>query len=229
MAPTPEAWFKALPPITKAYFCAAVGSTLLCTIGVINPMQLYLDFELTFKKFQLWRLLTCFCFFGKFSMPFVFNVFMLSQYTQRLEEGYFQGNRGLADMTFFMMFCAVLMIIISYFMPMFFLGPAMLFCIMHVWARKDPYREVNFWGFAFLAWHFPFVMLLITMLMGGSPVLGVTGIIVGHFYHFLSDVVPVVYNKTVLKTPEALYNLYEEGNVAGRATNWQRGQGYRLQ
>ncbi len=73
----PAEWYRSLPPFTKGYFTASVATTLLSTLGVISPYYLYLDFDLVIGKFQLWRLLANFLFFGKFSMPFVFAIVLL--------------------------------------------------------------------------------------------------------------------------------------------------------
>jgi len=104
----------------------------------------------------------------------------------------------------------------------------MMFMLLYVWSRKDPTRQVNFWGFNFLGWHFPFVMIVFSVLIGANPLLDIIGICVGHLYHFLMDIVPNVYNRTVLKTPEFMYNMFDQTNVHGRAQNWQRGAGYQL-
>ena len=104
-----EEWWNTMPPITKAYFVAALGSTLAVQANVISPYALYLDFDLVVSKLevrhpslnsstpsrllsacsfaQIWRLVTCFCFFGKFSMGFVMNMFMLANYGRGLEQG----------------------------------------------------------------------------------------------------------------------------------------------
>eukprot|EP01006_Ploeotia_vitrea_P025216 TRINITY_DN58066_c0_g1_i1.p1 TRINITY_DN58066_c0_g1~~TRINITY_DN58066_c0_g1_i1.p1 ORF type:complete len:235 (+),score=92.24 TRINITY_DN58066_c0_g1_i1:48-752(+) len=230
MAVTPETWFKTMPVVTKTYFCLAFGSTLLCTFGVISPMHLYLDFELVWKKFEIWRLFTCFIFFGKFSLPFLFSMLILTRYSTMLENGYFLGNKGTAEMVFMMMFAGFVQWIVAYFWAgLYFLSSAMMFTIIYVWSRKDPYMAVSFWGFAFKAWHFPFVLTVFSMLLGASPVLNIVGIAVGHLYHYLRDIVPTYYpGWDLLQCPQFMYNLFEEQNVHGRNQRWQGGAGYRL-
>jgi hypothetical protein len=111
--------YKALPPITKYYFLAAVATTILVTVGLTEPLQLYMDYTLVryfqvcaadraqaqraelqrraalgavcwgktrhvteracgrAARAQVWRLLTCFIFFGGFGINFLINVFLL--------------------------------------------------------------------------------------------------------------------------------------------------------
>lgn len=229
MAQTPEQWFKNMPTITKTYFVAAVGTTILVQLNIVDPEYLYLDFDLVFKKFQFWRLVTCFLFFGKFSLPFIFQIFILVHYFQMLEQGYFIGNRGLAEMSFMLTFVGFLMLVFSYFWGnLYFMGPALVFSVLYIWSRKDPYRPVSFWGFAFSAWQFPFAMMIFHILLGASPLLDGVGIVLGHVYHFLMDIVPANYGVQVLKTPQLFYNLFEGGNAYAANSNWQRTTGYRM-
>ena len=72
-----EEQFNAIPKITRSYIVVAVLTTACVSFGLLSPMQLYLDFNLIWHKFQIWRFFTCFIFFGKFSMPFLFQVYIL--------------------------------------------------------------------------------------------------------------------------------------------------------
>jgi len=224
---SPEAWFKSLPVITKTYFISVVATTLLCFFGVISPMLLYFDFNLVIFKFQIWRILTCFMFFGKFSMNWVFWMFMLVRYFSYLENDYYQGVRGTADFTYLVSFGMLCMLLISYFWQLPFLGAPLVNMCLYIWSRKQPHRQVNFWGFGFQAWHLPFVLLVFGILMGSSPVLGIVGILVGHLFHYLKDIVPTVYQVTLLNTPQFVYKIFENQSIQD---NYQpfRGQGNRL-
>ena len=46
-------------------------TTVGVQLGVLDLRALYLDFPSVFKRFQIWRLLTNFCFVGGFGFPFV--------------------------------------------------------------------------------------------------------------------------------------------------------------
>ena len=72
-----EEQFNAIPKITRCYIVLAVATTACVSLGFLSPMQLYLDFGLIWNKFQIWRLFTCFIFFGKFSMSFLFQLYIL--------------------------------------------------------------------------------------------------------------------------------------------------------
>lgn len=228
MAVTPEAWFAALPVVTKTYFLLVVGTTLLTTFGLLNPALLFLDFGKIWENFHFWRLATCFFYFGRFSLPFLFQVFILTRYFGLLEGGYFFGNRGTAEFVFLILFGAVPMWAVAHYWPLYFLGPSLVMMVLYVWSRRDPFTVVTFWGFAFKAWTFPFVLLVFGALLGGNPMEDILGILVGHLYYFVMDVAPRVYGKTLMHCPDALYRLFEVGDVHARNQPWRAGAGHRL-
>lgn len=225
---SPEEWFKSLPVITKTYLVSVVVTTCLISFGMVSPMLLYFDFKLVLYKFQIWRFLTCFLFFGKFSMKWMFQIFIMVRYFTLLENDYYQGPQGTADFTFLCAFGMICMLVIAHFWSLPFLGPPFVFMTLYVWSRKQPHRQISFWGFALQAWHLPFVLLVFGIVMGSSPVLDIVGITIGHLWHFLKDIVPHVYQVTLLKTPQFIYKLYEP--QANHPTGYQafRGGGNRL-
>ena len=88
----PEAWYRSLPVITRGYMTAAFATTVVTQLELVSPMLLYLDFDLVLGKLELWRILTNFCFFGTFSLPFVFSMFFLVRYGKELETKRFDGR-----------------------------------------------------------------------------------------------------------------------------------------
>ena len=67
MASSPEEWYRDLPKVTRAWMTASFVATLTCQLELLSPMLLILDFNAILSKLELWRLVTNFCFFGKFS------------------------------------------------------------------------------------------------------------------------------------------------------------------
>jgi len=185
------------------------------------------------KKFQIWRLATSFCFFGGFSIPWVFQMYFLTNYVGRLESEVFeQSPRGTADLLFLLGFCGLIMMLVSYFMPglgLQFLGSSLVFACMYIWSRTDPFRIVTLYGFSIKAWHFPFVIMFLTLLMGGGVGANVIGVLTGHLFFFLWRIVPNRYHKQMLSTPEFLFRLVDRTAQAHRPRfNWQQGGGGRL-
>ncbi|EYC32044.1 hypothetical protein Y032_0003g1369 [Ancylostoma ceylanicum] len=83
-----------MPPVTRAYTTACVLTTLAVQLDFITPFHLYFNWELIVKRYQFWRLLTSFCFFGSFGFSFMFNMIFTYRYCMMLEEGSFRGRRA---------------------------------------------------------------------------------------------------------------------------------------
>ena len=59
--------------------------------------------------FQLWRLFTCFCFFGTFGFSFLFNMIFTYRYCRMLEENSFRNKP--ADFCFMFLFGGAFMVV----------------------------------------------------------------------------------------------------------------------
>ena len=69
----PADWFKSLPFVTQYWFGATVVLTLCGNFGVISPYQFLWMWDSIKNNFELWRVLTCFCYAG----PFDFDTLIL--------------------------------------------------------------------------------------------------------------------------------------------------------
>ena len=141
----PEEWYRSLPKITRGYLTACVASTILVQTELVSPMLLYLDFPSVTAKLEVWRLLTNFCFFGGFGMPFVFSMFFLVRYGKELEAKRFEGRS--ADFLWCMGFAGLIMTLIAYVMGSIpFLAQSMLSTIVYLWSREYAEQTLSIFG-----------------------------------------------------------------------------------
>jgi len=54
------------PPVTRCYLVVSTTLMVLCSLDLLSPFNLYLNWQLIFHQYQVWRLFTCFLFFGSF-------------------------------------------------------------------------------------------------------------------------------------------------------------------
>ncbi|XP_039098769.1 derlin-3 isoform X3 [Hyaena hyaena] len=173
--------FLQVPAVTRAYTAACVLTTAAVQLELLSPFQLYFNPHLVFRKFQVWRLVTNFLFFGPLGFSFFFNMLFVFRYCRMLEEGSFRGRT--ADFVFMFLFGGVLMTVsfpgseTSGAAP---LGPAFA---------------------PFLPW----ALMGFSLLLGNSILVDLLGIAVGHIYYFLEDVFPnQPGGKRLLLTPSFL-------------------------
>ncbi|KAI9335818.1 Derlin [Pilaira anomala] len=192
--PSPlETWFSEIPPITRIYVSAACFTSIAVQLGFVHPLQLWLNYESIVHEFQWWRLITNFFYFGPLSIDFCFHVFFLARYSRMMEEGFFRNKP--ADYVWLMLFSAGLLIILSIIVPFAylpFMGSALSFTMVYIWARRNPYVRLNFLGLIiFTAPYLPWVLLLFSLCLGGQlPIGDILGVLVGHIYYFFEDVWP---------------------------------------
>ncbi|XP_048467195.1 derlin-2-like isoform X2 [Rhincodon typus] len=162
---------------------------LVWQLEFITPFQLYFNPDLIVKKYQVWRLLTNFLFFGPLGFSFLFNMIFLYRYCRMLEEGSFRGRT--ADFLLMFIFGGFLMTLFGIFASLFFLGQAFTIMLVYVWSRRNPFVRMNFFGLLnFQAPFLPWVLMGFSLLLGNSVIVDLLGIAVGHIYYFLEDVFP---------------------------------------
>mmetsp|Transcript_4543 Transcript_4543/g.5740 ORF Transcript_4543/g.5740 Transcript_4543/m.5740 type:complete len:89 (-) Transcript_4543:1260-1526(-) len=70
----PLEWYFDIPIVSRIYFTASVLTTAACALDLVSPFTLYFNYKLIVEKWQLWRLVTNFLFFGNFSLDFMFHM-----------------------------------------------------------------------------------------------------------------------------------------------------------
>lgn len=227
----PEAWFRSQPIVTRTWFALSLILTCAGNFGVINIMSLVYNWTSISSKFEIWRLLTPFCYVGKFDLSTVFGLYMLVNFSKQYEAGPYNtgAGGGTADYIFALLFGIVCMLFTysifayNYIMPLFTRN--LTFYVLYIWSKRYPTLDANIWGFPIKALWLPFAYLALTVLMGNPFWDVVHGIAVGHLYYYLVDVVPLVYGKDVLQTPQFLIDYFGVGEyvppvpVANNANN----------
>merc|ERR1712166_1044369 len=72
-----EAWFQAMPIVTRYTFASLIVVTLAGNFGLISPMTLALIPQQVFQKFEIWRLVTNMMFMGKLGFGFLMHLMFL--------------------------------------------------------------------------------------------------------------------------------------------------------
>lgn len=205
-----QEWWSGVPLATRYLFSSAGAITLAANLGAIGVMKLTWAPAMIYQSFEIWRLITPFLFMGGWGISMVVNFVFLLRYSQQLEQGRFAGR--LADYVFMLAFGAIFMLIIATFLGIPFLATCLVMFLIYVWARTNPNIDMSFlFGVRFKSAYFPWVLMIFNVLMGGSPVYDLIGIVVGHLYIYLKDIYPRVSGKYFIETPQFLINLLPPG------------------
>ncbi|KAI5694536.1 hypothetical protein M8J76_000797 [Diaphorina citri] len=201
--------YMQMPPVTRVYTTSCVLTTIATHLDLVSIFQLYFNPILIIKHYQIWRLITTFLFFGPIGFNFLFNMIFTYRYCRMLEEGSFRGRT--ADFVMMFIFGAVCMIIFGFFVNILFLGQAFTIMLVYVWARRNPFIRMNFFGVMnFQAPYLPWVLLGVSILLGNPIWVDLLGIAVGHMYYFIEDVFPNLRGGfRLLQTPRILKVLFD--------------------
>ncbi|SYW86239.1 related to DFM1 - ER protein involved in ER-associated protein degradation [Ustilago bromivora] len=85
---------ESIPPITLIWASSTLIIALLEHTHTISSFQLFYTPSLVFRKYQFWRLLTAFLYFGPLGLDFIFHLFFFVRYSRMLEENSFGGRTG---------------------------------------------------------------------------------------------------------------------------------------
>mmetsp|Transcript_41008 Transcript_41008/g.57096 ORF Transcript_41008/g.57096 Transcript_41008/m.57096 type:complete len:248 (+) Transcript_41008:138-881(+) len=207
----PKLWWDGLPLVTKTFFGGMFAVTVAANFGILPPMMLILDFDLVWRRFQVWRLFTSVFFYGKLGFPFLTWLYFLYSYSLRLEQEHF--SRRTADYIYAVLIVWMVMLVIGYVFDLMLINVPMILAIVYIWSSANQELIVNFWfGITFQAMYFPWVLLAFGILTGqsnGMPEL--MGIFAGHCYFFLKTKYPRDFGgPDLLETPQFLRNLFPE-------------------
>nr|XP_046254730.1 derlin-1 [Scatophagus argus] len=240
-------WFRSIPLITRFWFGASVAFPFIGVLGLVDFRNFLLYPELVFNRFHLWRPVTA-TFYFPTGFVYLVNLYILYQYSTRLETGVFDGRP--ADYIFMLLFNWICIVITGLLMNMRLLMISLIMSVVYVWAQFNKDMIVSYWfDMRFKAHYLPWVILIFNFIVRGSMVDELTGNLVGHLYYFLMFKYPIdLGGRSFLSTPDILYKYFpnRRGGVTGFGTppsrpaaqeqagggrgggrhNW--GQGYRL-
>jgi Derlin-2/3 len=219
---SPEAWFKSLPPVTRAVLVTLFSSTCLAMMGLFDPSIIALDWFVVTRKYvypyrflilcryQLWRVLTSGLFLGGFSFGFVMQLYFFTNFGSKLESDQ-RFNQTPGEYVYFLIiisfFASLASLLVAWPHGYAFTGPSVIFAIIYYWSRCEPESRLSIWGFEVKGYQLPFALLFMTLLMGGDVWRDIVGIAAGHLYFFLKDVLPVSHKINLLRTPAFLQKL----------------------
>lgn len=149
-------------------------------------------------------------------MPFVIDLYILVQYSNRYEEAPFNTGAGGNSADYAWMLCigAVLLSAFGAIFNLPFLGRSLSFMILYVWTRKNPDQSTSLFGMKVQAFYLPWALLAFNLLIGNDIFMSILGIVSGHIYYFLHYIAPSTYGWTVIKTPRFLLELFDVTPVA---------------
>ena len=218
-----DIWWSEQGPLTRAICIGSTGMTLLSSFGIVPLGYFTFDRRLIVNKLQLWRPLSSAFLLGRLDMAFIINLFTLVVYVGRIEKDL--ENRP-ADLAW-MIACIVIGINIigGYIFELPILTFSFMMSLIWIYCKRNCALNLSIYMFQFKAGVFPWVMILFHMAMGIPWIYDLVGILVGHLYLFLVDILPRTHQVQILKTPSFMVRYFKQGafnankHMTANATN----------
>ncbi len=199
-------FFQESPKITKILTLTCMIISLMTWFEIISPLFLYFNYELIFKKYQIWRIFTNIFYFGNFSLSLIFHLILFFRNSKYLEKSVFKGNS--ADYIYFLFVSIFILSLIGpYFYGIVFLSNSLSFTMTYYWGRKSKNTFVNFMGiFTLRAPYLPWFYLAFSYLLESDFKHDLLGMIVGHIFFYFKDIFPRIRKSGIhlMETPNIL-------------------------
>ncbi|XGW21535.1 hypothetical protein V3C99_004473 [Haemonchus contortus] len=139
-------WFRSVPIVTRYWFAISVVLPLLGRFGLINPMWMYLDWDLVVYRFHFWRPITALLFYPvspQTGFHWLLMLYFLYNYSKNLETGVFSGRP--ADYLYMLIFNWLVCTGICMAAGVYFLLEPMVLSVLYVWCQLNKDTIVSFW------------------------------------------------------------------------------------
>lgn len=209
-----EQIFFGIPPITRYYLLAISCVSIATTFELLSPLSLYLNWRLILEEGEVWRLVSCFVFFGPLNFHLFLQLHFIYMYLSSLES-HFYINRTLDCIVMLIVAALELFLIAKWSDQFFFLGSSLSMMLVYLWSRRFPDEILHVFGLVQVgAPYLPYVMLGINWMMNmdsNSPHGGLgaiqhelMAIAAGHVLWYVSDIVPKITGVDVMRMPGRL-------------------------
>ena len=208
-----------MPPITRYYitiiFIFAIIATYLKPLQIII-YYIFLDYDLIFKSFQIWRLFTNLFFIGGFSSSFLMFIIMIYMVikSQELNAIIIRTYAQFIMMIIYLLIFLNIINLISFkifgLKVGFTLAQQLLLSFIYIDSKREPQKIVTLYFVRMKNAYFPYALILLNIVSGGGIYDNIIGIITGNIYYVLKDVLPISKNLNILKTPKFLVDLIEK-------------------
>lgn len=208
-----ESWWSSLGAITKRVLVISVAISAAVTSRSISPYLITADFSATVFSFQIWRIVTAVFYLGNFSFPWLMALAMLVTYTKYHEETEFKGRR--ADFIWMLTMIISFLTLCAWILSMPVVSFAFTMSLCWIFCKRNPSMKLSIYFFAFDANIFPWALMAFHVVLGQSIVDDLVGIVAGHGYLFLSDMLPKTHGIELVRTPVFLQNWIPQQRTRG--------------
>lgn len=198
-------WVNGLGMMTRMIMSISIAMSALTSFNILTPFHFVLIPYIPYILHP-WRPLTAALYFGNFSFMWIMTTLMLCAYLSSNELADFKGKP--ADFAWMMIFIIAVLTPATISMNFPLSSPSLVMSLCWVYCKRHPEARMSLYGFAFNTNIFPWILFACNVIVGGQGIVtNMLGIVAGHAYVFLRDVLPITHNVDLLTTPLWLRRL----------------------
>ncbi|KAG5636491.1 hypothetical protein H0H81_007825 [Sphagnurus paluster] len=172
---------RKIPPVTRILCASSLLVTVPTLMNIVSAYKVLYNYDLVFKKMQLWRLYTSF-FLGSSGINYIFDLVMLYRTVDQLESGAY--SRRSSDLAYQLLFVGGSIIVATIPLNgMVFFRPLLVSLIYLSSALAPAGAQTSLMGLITLPIKYlPYTVIGMDLLMGGPAYAAqaVAGAVVGH-------------------------------------------------
>lgn len=200
--------FKSYPFFSKYYTLLILFLSILMSIDYfivkLNIYRfIYLDFNKTFLKLQVWRPITSVFYTGIPSIGLIFHLLLTNISIYRLELE-FKSRKEIDIYAVMVVYIYLITVVFGFIFELqsisreFLMGFIFVECKIH----SDEIKSI--WGFNVKSKYVPYIFVLMQISLKGDIISDVVGIIVGYTYTYIKFDLKDKYSIDLLKTPQTM-------------------------
>ncbi|EPY34668.1 Derlin-2/3 [Strigomonas culicis] len=135
------------------------------------------------------------------------SVFMFYTFLKYNEETNFKDKA--ADFVWAFAFIILSHGLLGLYFGQFTTGFSVAMSLCWMFCKRNPEMRLSLYSFQFRAPTFPWALMVLNMIISQRIFDDILGILVGHLYVYLHDVVPSLYQVNVLQTPSFVKNFVD--------------------
>ena len=191
-------------PITRTILFSAVALMILAQMKIVDPIDLFYDFDLIKENKQYYRFLTSILYFGSLDINTIMRIYGFVNFASLVESALFCGKP--ANYMMFLLFTATLSFISAAFTNEIFFGSTLASVCFYYFSKHFSKQSIQLLGFpiAVPASVVPYIYVVLAYVRGGARAMipDVLGIVIGHLYYYIHDVLAIRFGTSYLEAPQ---------------------------
>ena len=190
-------------PITLCIAVLSIGVSVLLSLRIIDPEQLYFNKNYIFDDKEYWRFFTSIFCFGALNLKTCFNLHLLISDSLAIENSFFNGKP--VDFLLFALMGWTFMWIYASRSSVLFLGKSFSAYVFYYWIKHNPDIRLMLFPIPIgipATWY----LLLMILINSRGFTANLVGFAAAHIYFFIKDVIGLRYNINIFSFPSYVNN-----------------------